>query len=52
MKTSNCQSCSCSHDHHDHDHGGEEFNLKGELLPLIVMISLLIMGIIFEDPLH
>lgn len=46
--------CSCHHDHghdHSHEHGGE-FDLKRELLPIIMVIILLILGLIFEEPLH
>ena len=39
-----------NHDH-DHDHGGE-FNLKNEVLPLVVILSLYAPGVIFENQLH
>ena len=55
----------CSHDHethshhqhdhghdHDHSHGDGEFNLKQELIPLIVVVSLFIFGFTFENTLH
>ncbi|MCC5664750.1 cadmium-translocating P-type ATPase [Nostoc sp. CHAB 5784] len=58
--------CNCEHDHHEkhnhnhddnhnhdhnHDHGGE-FNLKNEILPLVVILSLYAPGVIFENQLH
>lgn len=58
--------CGCEHDHdenrnhvhnpnhdenHNHDHSGE-FNLKNEVFPLVVILSLYIPGVIFEDQLH
>jgi Cd2+/Zn2+-exporting ATPase len=60
--------CNCEHEHHEnhnhvhnheenhnhdhnHDHGGE-FNLKNEVLPLVVILSLYVPGVIFEDQLH
>ena len=60
--------CNCEHDHHEnhnhdhnhdenhnhdhnHDHGGE-FNLKDEILPLVVILSLYAPGVIFENQLH
>ncbi|MBD2386699.1 heavy metal translocating P-type ATPase [Cylindrospermum sp. FACHB-282] len=56
--------CSCGHDHeheihenhshdenHNHDHGGE-FNLKNEIFPLVVVLSLYAPGLIFEEQLH
>ena len=50
----------CSHDHenhnhqhdHDHNHSHGEFNLKQELIPLIVVASLFIFGFTFENTLH
>jgi Cd2+/Zn2+-exporting ATPase len=51
----------CSHDHenhnhhqhdHDHNHSHGEFNLKQELIPLIVVVSLFIVGFTFENTLH
>ncbi|MBD2516815.1 cadmium-translocating P-type ATPase [Nostoc sp. FACHB-973] len=56
----------CEHDHHEnhnhhhdenhnHDHNhnhGEEFNLKNEVFPLIVILSLYAPGVIFEYQLH
>ncbi|MBD2560317.1 MULTISPECIES: heavy metal translocating P-type ATPase [Nostoc] len=45
-----------SHDeNHNHDHNhehGSEFNLKNEVLPLVVILSLYVPGVIFEDQLH
>ncbi|MBW4453393.1 MAG: cadmium-translocating P-type ATPase [Nostoc indistinguendum CM1-VF10] len=41
-----------SHNHdHNHDHDGE-FNLKNEVLPLVVILSLYVPGVIFENQLH
>ncbi|MEH2466144.1 heavy metal translocating P-type ATPase [Nostoc sp.] len=41
-----------NHNHdHDHDHAGE-FNLKNEVLPLVVILSLYAPGVIFENQLH
>ncbi|MEH2394359.1 MAG: heavy metal translocating P-type ATPase [Nostoc sp.] len=41
-----------NHNHdHDHDHGGE-LNLKNEVLPLVVILSLYAPGVIFENQLH
>jgi Zn2+/Cd2+-exporting ATPase len=41
------------HDHdHDHSHGDGEFNLKQELIPLILVVSLFIIGFTFENTLH
>ncbi|MCC5653435.1 cadmium-translocating P-type ATPase [Nostoc sp. XA013] len=41
-----------NHNHdHNHDHDGE-FNLKNEVLPLVVILSLYVPGVIFEDQLH
>ena len=57
---SGCGSCSNEHDnhnhnhHHDHDHshGDGEFNLKQELIPLILVTILFIFGLTFEKKLH
>ncbi len=63
-KSSGCGHC--EHDHHEnhnhhhdenhnHDHNhhhGEEFNLKNEVFPLIVILSLYAPGVIFEEQLH
>ncbi|BAY78505.1 cadmium-translocating P-type ATPase [Nostoc linckia NIES-25] len=63
-ESSDC--CSCEHEHHEnhnhhhdenhnHDHNhnhGEEFNLKNEVFPLIVILSLYAPGVIFENQLH
>jgi Zn2+/Cd2+-exporting ATPase len=58
--------CNSEHDHHEnhnhvhnhnhdenhnHDHG-EEFNLKNEILPLVVILSLYTPGVIFETQLR
>ncbi|MEH2246767.1 heavy metal translocating P-type ATPase [Nostoc sp.] len=41
-----------NHNHdHNHDHGGE-FNLKNEVLPLVLILSLYAPGVIFENQLH
>ncbi|MBD2243846.1 heavy metal translocating P-type ATPase [Nostoc sp. FACHB-888] len=41
-----------NHNHdHNHEHDGE-FNLKNEVLPLVVILSLYVPGVIFEDQLH
>ncbi|WP_392534888.1 heavy metal translocating P-type ATPase [Nostoc sp. C117] len=41
-----------NHNHdHNHEHGGE-FNLKNEILPLVVILSLYAPGVIFEHQLH
>ena len=37
---------------HRHSHGSGEFNLKEELLPVLGVVALLVLGIIFEKPLH
>lgn len=39
-------------DGHDHSHGSGEFNLKKELVPVSLAITLFAIGIIFEEPLH
>ncbi|KAM3108228.1 heavy metal translocating P-type ATPase, partial [Phormidesmis sp. 146-33] len=61
MKPSPSSCCSCRDNHHDrppqdhdhdHDHGAADFNLKRELLPLVVVIALLSLGMVFESPLH
>jgi Cd2+/Zn2+-exporting ATPase len=58
--------CSCEHEHHEnhnhhhdenhnHDHNhnhGEEFNLKNEIFPLVMILSLYAPGVIFENQLH
>jgi Cd2+/Zn2+-exporting ATPase len=64
-KTTNSGCCSCNHDHdnhnhhqhdhnheHDHNHSHEEFNLKQELIPLILVTTLFIFGFTFENTLH
>ncbi|MDF5737725.1 MULTISPECIES: heavy metal translocating P-type ATPase [unclassified Nostoc] len=61
---SGCSNCEHDHDenhnhdhtsdenhNHDHNHGGE-FNLKNEVLPLVVVLSLYAPGVIFENQLH
>ncbi|MEG4596220.1 heavy metal translocating P-type ATPase [Microcoleus sp. F8_C2] len=41
------------HDHgHGHDHGNGDFNLKQELIPVIVVVVLFVGGLIFEEKLH
>ncbi|MFB2935618.1 heavy metal translocating P-type ATPase [Aerosakkonemataceae cyanobacterium BLCC-F154] len=35
-----------------HNHGSGDFNLKEELLPVLGVVVLLVLGIIFEKPLH
>ena len=41
------------HDHdHDHDHGNGDFNLKQELIPVILVVVLFVGGLIFEEKLH
>ncbi|MDZ8184266.1 MAG: heavy metal translocating P-type ATPase [Nostoc sp. ChiSLP02] len=63
-ESSDC--CSCGHEHHEnhnhhhnenynHDHShnhNEEFNLKKEVFPLVVILSLYAPGVIFENQLH
>ncbi|MEY4520318.1 MAG: hypothetical protein RLZZ499_2918 [Cyanobacteriota bacterium] len=57
---SGCGSCSNEHDNHnhnhqhdhDHSHGDGEFNLKQELIPLILVTILFIFGLTFEKKLH
>lgn len=46
-----------THDHdHDHDYGHShssgEFNLKAEIVPVLLVVALLAAGMIFEEPLH
>ncbi|MEG4214304.1 heavy metal translocating P-type ATPase [Microcoleus sp. Pol14C6] len=44
-----------NHDHHhghDHDHGNGDFNLKQELIPVILVVVLFVGGLIFEEKLH
>ncbi|WP_373525683.1 heavy metal translocating P-type ATPase [Nostoc sp.] len=42
-----------NHDNHNHDHNhGGEFNLKNEVLPLVMILSLYAPGVIFENQLH
>ncbi|MBD2336562.1 cadmium-translocating P-type ATPase [Calothrix sp. FACHB-156] len=47
-----------SHQHdenHNHDHNhehGTEFNLKNEIFPLVLILSLYVPGVIFEEQLH
>ncbi|MEG4809163.1 heavy metal translocating P-type ATPase [Microcoleus sp. F8-D3] len=41
------------HNHdHDHDHGNGDFNLKQELVPVILVVVLFVGGLIFEEKLH
>ena len=39
-------------DDHGHSHGSGEFNLKTELLPVLGVVALLVLGMVFETPLH
>lgn len=42
-----------AHDHdHGHRHGSGEFDLKAEIVPVLLVVALLAGGMIFEDPLH
>ena len=42
-----------NHDHgHDHDHGNGDFNLKQELIPVILVVVLFVGGLLFEEKLH
>ncbi len=42
-----------NHNHdHEHSHGTGEFNLKEEILPVLLVVALLAGGLIFEKPLH
>ncbi|MBG1266702.1 heavy metal translocating P-type ATPase [Nostoc sp. WHI] len=55
-ESSGCSNCEHdnheNHNHdHNHDHGGE-FNLKNEILPLVMILSLYAPGVIFENQLH
>lgn len=59
-ESSGCSSCNHdhhenhNHDHnhsHDHDHS-EEFNLKNEIFPLILILGLYAPGLVFEQQLH
>ncbi len=66
VKSSDSGCCSCSHedDHHEdshenhnhenhnHDHGNGDFNLKQELVPVILVVVLFVGGLIFEEKLH
>ncbi|PMB09467.1 heavy metal translocating P-type ATPase [Fischerella thermalis CCMEE 5273] len=41
------------HDHNrGHSHGTGEFNLRAELLPVLLVVALFAVGMIFEEPLH
>ena len=62
-KSSDSGCCSCSHedDHHqhshenhnhDHDHGNGDFNLKQELIPVILVVVLFVGGLLLEEQLH
>ncbi|MBE7382827.1 MAG: cadmium-translocating P-type ATPase [Leptolyngbya sp. SIO1E4] len=43
----------CGHDHeHGHDHDHEAFDLRRELIPIVIATVLLLVGLIFHDPLH
>ncbi|MDF5706483.1 MAG: heavy metal translocating P-type ATPase [Nostoc sp. S4] len=64
LESSGCGHCEHEHpenhnhhhdENHNHDHNhhhSEEFNLKNELFPLVVILSLYIPGVIFEEKLH
>ena len=62
QESGGCRSCSGEHDHesktehshdeHDHTHGEENFSLKRELIPVVVVSILLVGGLIFEEQLH
>lgn len=63
QKAKSSDSGCCSHDDHgdshenhnhdhDHDHGNGDFNLKQELIPVILVVVLFIGGLIFEEQLH
>lgn len=41
-----------SHAHHDHDHGNGDFNLKDELVPVVIVVILFTLGSVFEKQLH
>jgi len=47
-----------NHDHvhddddHDHSHGSSEFDLKKEVIPVVVVTALLLLGSIYNEPLH
>ena len=42
-----------NHNHdHNHDHGNGDFNLKQELIPVILVVVLFVGGLIFEEQLH
>ncbi len=60
-RDSGCSSCSHDDDdhgdshenhNHDHDHGNGDFNLKQELIPVILVVVLFVGGLIFEEQLH
>ena len=36
----------------DHDHGSDEFNLKKEAIPVMVVVALFLVGSIYNEPLH
>ncbi|MBD2088278.1 cation transporter, partial [Microcoleus sp. FACHB-1515] len=41
------------HDHgHSHSHGSGEFDLKAELIPVLIVVVLFVIGLVFEDTLH
>jgi Cd2+/Zn2+-exporting ATPase len=39
-------------DDHDHSHGAGEFDFKKEVIPVVVVTALLLMGSIYNQPLH
>ncbi|MEH2317876.1 heavy metal translocating P-type ATPase [Nostoc sp.] len=62
LESSGCSNCEHEHyenhnhahdenHNHGHNHGGE-LNLKNEVLPLVVILSLYAPGVIFENQLH
>lgn len=56
-ESSGCSSCNHDNHNHEHNHGhnhdhSEEFNLKNEIFPLILIVGLYAPGLIFEQQLH
>ena len=41
-----------NHENHNHDHGNGDFNLKQELIPVILVVVLFVGGLLFEEKLH
>ncbi len=57
IKATHSGCCSQDHENHNHhqqnhSHGDGKFNLKQELIPLILVVSLFVFGFIFENILH